>query len=102
MDLLYIRVCSIKTHSYLLSYGHLYDLHYGRKSVNKKNRPKSLSDRNVAKCAEKVLFLDFYRFFSIPVIDFFTAGIFYFTAIHLEIKWKKDLLAFFHMEKCFL
>ena len=53
-------------------------------------------------CLGSKHFLDFYRFFSIPVIDFFTAGIFYFTAIHLEIKWKKDLLAFFHMEKCFL
>ena len=27
-----------------------------RKSVNKKNRPKSLSNRNVAKCAENIFF----------------------------------------------
>ena len=50
----------------------------------------------------KVLFLDFYHIFSIPVNGFFTAGTFYFTAIHQEIKWKKDLMAFFLMEKCFL
>ena len=58
------------------------------------------------------IFLDFYRIFSIPVSVLFTAGIFYFIAIHLEIKWKKDLcrenpfsvwkMGFFHTEKGFL